>query len=755
MKTLLRLIWLSRRSHLAWSLCWIVVLCLALPAARADDALLPRPAALAPAVQFWIRVYTEVSTDAGFIHDQYNLAVVYETLHFPADMGARERQREVDGEKQRIHDILARLGRGLPPASPEEQRVRALWGTAGTPVRLAEAADDVRFQLGQSDRFRAGLRRAGAWQRHIGEVLAQQGLPPELSALPDVESSFDPQAHSKVGAAGLWQFMRSTGRRFLRINASVDERFDPFRETEAAAQLLAYNYQLLGSWPLAITAYNHGAAGMLRAREELGSDDIVRIIRDYHSPTFGFASRNFYASFLAALTVAQDPDKYFGALHADPEIEFHELRMPAAASVAQLMRTVDVDRDTLERLNPALRASVWRGRRSIPAGYVLRLPSEDAQWTTRLLARQLTAPQPVLVAAVGRATRSAGAAAEPGAAATVPVPASVTVPATASSTAGNTATGTTAGMVASAQVPAAVGSRVTVFQRDENGAAVDLASLGGSSASGLASASGRAPGLTGSPYYLVEPGDTLGSIAMRAGLPVARLLTLNSLPDQDFLYEGERLRLAGSVPQPGSPDTPALAAMAQQAVQENIEDRQALAIERALEGSAEPVSGAQAQAEGPELVPGIEGPQSVDPVDYSVAPDDSIAVVAAETLGHYADWLGTSAAHLRALNHLRGRTALVVGRRLKLDFATVTPAQFEQRRRDYHAQLQASYFAMHRIVGTSVYVARRGDSLWTITQHSVRVPIWLLQQYNPELNFGDLKPGTHVSLPRVEEVAGL
>lgn len=743
-------------------------MCLPAQAARADAAVLPRPAALEPAVQFWIRVYTEITTDSGFIHDQYNLSVVYETLHFPVDMSPRERQREVDGEKQRIHDILARLGRGAPPANAEEQRVLALWGVAAVPARLAEAADDVRFQLGQADRFRAGLVRAGAWQRHIAQVLAEQGLPPELSALPDVESSFDPQAHSKVGAAGLWQFMRSTGRRFLRINATVDERFDPFRETEAAAQLLAYNYQLLGSWPLAITAYNHGAAGMLRAREELGTDDIVRIIRDYHSPTFGFASRNFYASFLAALTVAQHPEKYFGALHVAPEIEFHELRMPLSASVPALERSVGVDRGTLEELNPALRASVWRGRRSIPAGYVLRLPADDAQWTTRLLARQLFAPRPVLVAAVSAPSsgaaaigaEGAGAAASaspaPGASAGVVAGASGTATAAAAATSAAYTPSTSALVGATAQIPAREATGVQVFQSDDSGAAVDLASLGGSpiGAASLPAASGSTRA-TANPslYHLVQPGDTIGSIAMQAGLPVERLLSLNSLPDQDFLYEGERLRLAGSVPEPGSPNDPALAALAQQAVQENIEERQALALENTLEATAEPVS--SAQAEGPQLVPGIAGPQSVDPVDYSVAPDGSIVVVAAETLGHYADWLGTSAAHLRAINHLRGRTPVLIGRRLRLDFASVTPAQFEQRRRDYHAQLQAGYFAMHRIVGTSVYVARRGDSLWTITQHSVRVPVWLLQQYNPELNFGDLKPGTRVSLPRVEEVAGL
>ena len=141
-----------------------------------------------------------------------------------------------------------------------------LWPPDTLPARFAEAVDDVRFQLGQSDRFRAGIMRAGTWEAHIAEVLANLGLPAEIAALPHVESSFDPAAYSKVGAAGLWQFMRSTGRRFMRVDNSVDERLDPFRATEAAAQLLSYNYRLLGTWPLAITAYNHGAEGMLRAR---------------------------------------------------------------------------------------------------------------------------------------------------------------------------------------------------------------------------------------------------------------------------------------------------------------------------------------------------------------------------------------------------------------------------------------------------------------------------------------------------------
>ncbi len=353
--------------------------------AAADDTLFPRPPALEPDVQFWIKVYTEINTNAGFIHDQRNLGVIYETLHFDADSSIREREHRVDAERDHFHDILLRLSHGAPPASDEDRRVLALW-TGAAPARLAVAADDVRFQLGQADRFRAGLVRAGAWEDHIADVFSRLGLPPELAVLPHVESSFDPAAYSKVGAAGLWQFVRSTGRRFLRIDSAVDERLDPFRETEAAALLLSYNYRLLGSWPLAVTAYNHGAEGMRRARDELGTDDIARVVRDYHSPTFGFASRNFYVSFLAALSVAQDSERYFGKLDRSARIDSHDLKMPAPATVAALLPTLGVDRETLQRLNPALRPAVWSGRRVIPAGYILRVPDSAASLTPQLLA---------------------------------------------------------------------------------------------------------------------------------------------------------------------------------------------------------------------------------------------------------------------------------------------------------------------------------------------------------------------------------
>src|SRR6516165_2350041 len=359
--------------------------------ARAADDPMPRPPELERDVQFWVRVYSQIDTNAGFLHDQSNLGVVYDTLHFAPESPPAERQRLIDQARERYEAALRRIAAsGDGSLSADDQRIRDLWGTEGTPARLRAAVDDLRFQLGQSDRFRSGLMRSGAWETHIAETLANLGLPAELAVLPHVESSFNPSAYSKVGAAGLWQFMRSTGRRYMRIDNAVDDRLDPFRSTEAAAQLLAYNYRLLGTWPLAITAYNHGTAGVRRAKETLGTDDIVRIVRSYSSRTFGFASRNFYVSFLAALDIDRNPEKYFGPLQKQSEAHFHEIELPAYVSAASLERALKIDAPELRALNPALLPAVWSGAQRVPKGYRLRLPADGSEWSSQLLAQRLT-----------------------------------------------------------------------------------------------------------------------------------------------------------------------------------------------------------------------------------------------------------------------------------------------------------------------------------------------------------------------------
>jgi membrane-bound lytic murein transglycosylase D len=139
-------------------------------------------------------------------------------------------------------------------------------------------------------------------------------------------------------------------------------------------------------------------------------------------------------------------------------------------------------------------------------------------------------------------------------------------------------------------------------------------------------------------------------------------------------------------------------------------------------------------------------------VDYSVGTDQTIRVAAEETLGHYADWLGITASRVRSLNNLTARSSINIGRKLKLDFTRTTPEKFAAKRRDFHEQLEAAFFANHRITGTQVYVARRGDSLWNVAQRNGSLPTWLVLHYNPDIDFAALRAGLEIVIPKVEQL---
>ena len=136
-----------------------------------------------------------------------------------------------------------------------------------------------------------------------------------------------------------------------------------------------------------------------------------------------------------------------------------------------------------------------------------------------------------------------------------------------------------------------------------------------------------------------------------------------------------------------------------------------------------------------------------DPSDYSVAEDRTIRVQEDETIGHYADWLGVRASDLRRLNGMRGTSAVRVGKRLKLDFSKSTPEQFESARVAYHQGVQELFFANHRIVATSEHVVRAGESIWVLAERRYNVPVWLLRQYNPDLDVALVRPSTRVVIP--------
>ena len=334
--------------------------------------------AIEPNVAFWEKVYSVYPSTKGIIHDNLNLSIIYDVIDLlPQDQhGARKINRKrAKKAKEKYRKILDRLAQGHKPERAEEKKVKLLWGKDFSPDVFRNASESIRFQLCQKDRFIPGIIRSGAYLAEIKKIFAQYNLPTDLAYLPHVESSFNYKAYSKFGAAGIWQFTRSTGRRFMTVDYTLDERRDPILATHAAAKFLKKNYELLGSWPLAITAYNHGPNGMLRAKKKFGGYE--RIFTTYNGKRFKFASRNFYSEFLAARQVAKNYKDYFGDLSLDKPKSCFSLSLPGFAPAAEVAKHFKVDLVTLQGLNPGLRNPVFEGRKYIPKGYSLRLPEEN------------------------------------------------------------------------------------------------------------------------------------------------------------------------------------------------------------------------------------------------------------------------------------------------------------------------------------------------------------------------------------------
>ena len=367
----------------------IAVLASAAPVAASKD--FPEPAALRTQVKFWKKIFADYSKHQIVVHDTENLARVYSVLDFRARAAAGEselvldilKKQAIDKERERIRGVLLRLDArqgNTGGLDDEERKVWDLFGNDKNPRRFAEAADParIRTQRGLRERFSEGVRISRRYLGEMEEVFRREGLPTELTRLPLVESCFDIEAYSKVGAAGIWQFMPSTGRNYMAISGVVDERRDPLRASRGAALHLKENFESLGSWPLAITAYNHGRAGIARAVRETGSADIGVIVKRYRGPLFGFASRNFYAEFLAALQVERAYKDHFGELAFDGPFLGDEIQLSEALGGSVAARCADVPPEQLAALNPAVDSAVFLGSGNIPRGYLLRVPQGTA-----------------------------------------------------------------------------------------------------------------------------------------------------------------------------------------------------------------------------------------------------------------------------------------------------------------------------------------------------------------------------------------
>ena len=329
---------------------------------------------------FWTNVYGRWSLSQVAVHDKACPALVYEVVDLPGVAGeaytpAQEAfvQDVRASWEGRLAAIEGKVDAGVPLEDDEKALALRVSDACGTDA-LRGASLRLRSQRGLRERFRRGLAVSARYDARFREIFRSAGLPEDLALLPHVESSFQHTARSSAGAVGVWQFTRSTGRKFLRVNAAVDERLDPVASARGAARYLREAHDVLGSWPLALTSYNHGVAGMARARAQFG-DDFEAIVRAYDAPSFGFASKNFYAEFLAAREVATHPEVYFpeGVAFEEP-LAADDVPLPQAMTIHGVQARYGVDRATLRRLNPAWSARAAAGRIALPAGHRVWLP---------------------------------------------------------------------------------------------------------------------------------------------------------------------------------------------------------------------------------------------------------------------------------------------------------------------------------------------------------------------------------------------
>lgn len=344
-------------------------------------------------VQFWTNVYSKYTADDAIFHDSQNLSLIYKIVDLrpitSSNMHPFVKEHKIkkliNSERKTILTQLQSIKKKLhkKPFSESEQ---ALYKRLGEPKKksiITEAIDNLRMQLGQKNFVEKALTSSDGYLPKMEEIFASNGLPKELTRIPFVESSFNLAARSRVGASGIWQIMPATGRK-LMPNALVDYRNDPIKATEFAVTFLKFNYKVVDSWPLAITAYNHGPTSIRRISQKYKTKDLAEIVRKaYGSNAFAFASSNFYACFLAILGVEKNRATYFPELARQLPIAFTTIQLKRPIHYNKLLEWFNKDTDKADQYNSHLASSIKKGRAKIPSGTVLYIPENFAELATQ------------------------------------------------------------------------------------------------------------------------------------------------------------------------------------------------------------------------------------------------------------------------------------------------------------------------------------------------------------------------------------
>jgi membrane-bound lytic murein transglycosylase D len=529
----------------------VLALAVPVPCATAQDTPdvddpFPRYPLLEGHVEFWKRVFAEWSMGQVAVHDLEHPGVVYEVvsldgrLEFPYTDEQRDFVDELrESWEDRLEALERKIAKGKKLSDDDKALALVITTGAGTDA-VDDAHKRVRTQRGLKEQFERGLETSGKYLNRFRRIFREAGLPEDLAYLPHVESSFQELARSSAGAAGMWQFTKGTGRNYLTVTSVVDERLDPVTAAYGAARYLKAAHDTLGTWPLALTSYNHGVAGIGKAKRQFGTD-FERIVFEYRSRSFGFASRNFYAEFLAARDIALAPADYFPDAALKPPLSLVEMSLPRRTSPGQLARMYALDIDELAVLNPA-----W-SRRAVQNGYAL--PSGMRVWLPAgSLERRGTFTAARVEHVVRRGENLSTIAARYGTTASelrklngISSRSSLIHP-------GQT-------LVIVPEIEASGGTAFHIVRRGENLSTIaarygmsvsDLRKLNGMSSShSLIRAKQKlvVRGGDADTVHVVTRGDTLTEIAAEYGVPLSDILAANRLGRKSVIHPGQEIRI--------------------------------------------------------------------------------------------------------------------------------------------------------------------------------------------------------------------
>lgn len=288
--------------------------------------------------RFWFLIYTYFDDQKLVIHDRNNLNLIYQIHDFSSLKSknvhpyaqAYIQEEFTKGKINALRDRLIELSETPLPTDPELISLYDQVAKSGVDlgvndedkkIAFKQLANNLRAQRGLKNHIEEGLKRYNTYYLFLDELFAALKVPHELIAISFLESSFNPHAHSRANAIGVWQFMPFLNKSFFPDQKNIDYRMNIGVSSVAAGFLLKENHKILKRWDLAVTAYNSGIKHLLSLRRSNPELTLSDVLENSDSSTFGFASKNFYTEFLALTRVLKFRNELFPKIQDIPPFE--------------------------------------------------------------------------------------------------------------------------------------------------------------------------------------------------------------------------------------------------------------------------------------------------------------------------------------------------------------------------------------------------------------------------------------------------